>query len=53
MGTKFDDFTELAWANHYVVYKDDKTIRGNRRILYWVMTDTGFTNLPFEWGHYD
>ena len=53
MGTKFDDFTELAWTNHYEVYKDDETIRSNRRTLYWAMINAGFTNLPSEWWHYD
>ena len=28
-------------------------IRENRRLLYGLMTDAGFTNLPSEWWHYD
>ena len=31
----------------------DKTIRDNRRILYWAMTKAGFTNLPTECWHFD
>ncbi len=33
--------------------KKEHEIRENRRILYQVMTDSGFTNLPSEWWHYD
>lgn len=53
MGTKFDDFSEKAWTNHFEVYKDNEVIRNNRRLLYNVMTGVGFTNLPSEWWHYD
>lgn len=28
-------------------------IRDNRRLLYSLMTDAGFTNLPSEWWHFD
>lgn len=53
MGTKFDDFSEKAWTNHFEVYTDNEEIRNNRRLLYNVMISVGFTNLPSEWWHYD
>lgn len=28
-------------------------VRDNRRLLYKIMTEAGFTNLPSEWWHYD
>ena len=57
MGTLFDDFTERAWTNHfedkYPGCEKNREVRDNRRLLYEVMTKTGFTNLPSEWWHYD
>lgn len=53
MGTKFDDFSDKAWTNHFEEYEQNIEIRNNRRLLYWTMIDVGFTNLPSEWWHYD
>lgn len=61
MGTGFDEFSEMADTDYFekrgAADKDRKdeaaSIRENRRLLYHVMTDTGFTNLPSEWWHYD
>lgn len=53
MGTKFDDFSDRAWTNHFEEYEDNKEIRDNRRLLYNAMINAGFTNLPSEWWHYD
>lgn len=60
MGTKFDDFSEKANTRYYEKYTVDnkipKTISvplHNRRLLYSVMTEVGFTNYPSEWWHYD
>ena len=53
MGTKFDDFGEKAWANHFETYEKNDIIRDNRRLLYNSMINEGFTNLPSEWWHYD
>lgn len=53
MGTLFDDFTDRAWTNHFEVHADCLEVRENRRILYNVMINAGFTNLPSEWWHYD
>ena len=53
MGTKFDEFSDKAWTNHFEQYSEDIEVRDNRRILYWTMLEAGFTNLPSEWWHYD
>ncbi len=65
MGTKFDAFTGRTRTDHFedvkAISKTDprwneehvKVIRENRRLLYRVMTEAGFTNLPSEWWHYD
>lgn len=57
MGCLFDDFTNRAWSNHfeesYKDYENFTEVRDNRRLLYNVMIESGFTNLPSEWWHYD
>lgn len=58
MGTLFDEFTQRTYTSYYEKekigeIKKNKTIRDNRRILYNVMTESGFTNLPSEWWHFD
>jgi D-alanyl-D-alanine dipeptidase len=53
MGTQFDDFTDRAWTNHFETYETNPEVQENRRILYNVMIEAGFTNLPSEWWHYD
>ena len=60
MGTGFDAFTELTKTDYFETLrkasgKDEKVrrIRENRRLLYGLMTEAGFTNLPSEWWHYD
>ena len=53
MGTHFDDFSDKAWTNHFEEYENNEVVRNNRRLLYWTMINTGFTNLPSEWWHYD
>lgn len=55
MGTDFDDFTDKAHTS-YFEHNDTHehaSIRNNRRLLYHVMIQSGFTNFPFEWWHYD
>lgn len=52
MGTRFDDFTEKSLTSHFEDSGNAK-IRDNRRLLYRVMTEAGFTNYPLEWWHYD
>lgn len=57
MGTSFDDFSERARTRFFEEVRmndeDTRQIRDNRRLLYHVMTDAGFTNYPEEWWHYD
>ena len=53
MGTEFDDFSKRAWTNYYEKYDINEEVKINRRILYNVMIESGFTNLPSEWWHYD
>lgn len=56
MGTDFDAFTEKTYTSFFEKEEDTAeniTIRNNRRLLYHVMTEAGFTNLPSEWWHYD
>ncbi|MBO4749583.1 MAG: M15 family metallopeptidase [Lachnospiraceae bacterium] len=65
MGTKFDAFTSRTitdfFENDDIISNQDpqwneahvKEIRENRRLLYFLMTDAGFTNLPSEWWHFD
>lgn len=52
MGTAFDDFTEKSLTAHFEE-SEFTQIRDNRRLLYRVMTEAGFTNYPLEWWHYD
>lgn len=52
MGTGFDAFTDRTYTAYYEDM-DETVIRENRRLLYGIMTETGFTNLPSEWWHYD
>lgn len=52
MGTEFDSFSP---ETHTAFFEDgsDVRIRDNRRLLYNIMVNAGFTNLPSEWWHYD
>lgn len=52
MGTAFDDFTPQS---HTAAFEktENQRVKENRRLLYWVMTEAGFVNLPSEWWHYD
>lgn len=52
MGTPFDDFSVLAHTDSFE-NSDNEEIKNNRRLLYSVMTNAGFTNYPSEWWHYD
>ena len=62
MGTAFDAFTDktnTAFYEKVFVGEEsenndiDREIRDNRRLLYHIMTEVGFTNLPSEWWHFD
>ncbi|UFJ41450.1 M15 family metallopeptidase [Brevibacillus humidisoli] len=59
MGTDFDDFSPRAATRFYEMLPEqecgrrEERIRSNRRWLYHLMTEVGFTNYPEEWWHYD
>jgi len=53
MGTGFDDFTDLSHTRWFEEHDTDPEARDNRRLLYHVMTEAGFTNYDGEWWHFD
>ena len=53
MGTDFDDFSPLARTDAFEHPHADPICQKNRRLLYGVLTEAGFTNYPEEWWHYD
>lgn len=53
MGTDFDSFKETSFTDYYEKDNSNLAARENRRMLYNVMLQSGFTNLPSEWWHYD
>ena len=57
MGCEFDEFSDRAWTTYYEDGEAGEgandTARDNRRMLYSVMTEVGFTNFPAEWWHFD
>lgn len=52
MGSGFDEFSDRTYTAYYEK-EGSQNIRDNRRLLYHIMTEAGFTNLPSEWWHYD
>ncbi len=56
MGGLFDDVTEDAWTDSFerrTLYSmSDDEACANRRLLYWAMSEAGFSNNPTEWWHY-
>ena len=53
MGTGFDCFKDTANTNYFELNNINEEVKNNRRLLYTVMTEAGFTNLPTEWWHFD
>jgi len=57
MGTLFDEAVPASHTAYFETLEDltetQRQIRDNRRLLYTVMHEAGFTNLPSEWWHYD
>ncbi len=53
MGSEFDEFSERSNTDYYEKKGKDAQARHNRRMLYQIMNQAGFTNLPSEWWHYD
>lgn len=52
-GTGFDAFTDRTETIYYETHDESEEIRDNRRMLYHVMVQAGFVNLPSEWWHYE
>ena len=56
MGSPFDDISQRAKTTYYETEATDSkydAVRQNRRLLYHVMTQVGFTNYSEEWWHFD
>jgi D-alanyl-D-alanine dipeptidase len=61
MGTPFDDFSKKSRTRYYeeklesgiTLSSEEFTYLNNRRFLYDLMTNVGFTNYPQEWWHFD
>ena len=57
MGSEFDEFSDRAWTTYYEDGEKGEGVndvaRDNRRMLYNVMIEAGFTNFPAEWWHFD
>lgn len=53
MGTEFDSLEIQAQTAYFKYRSEGEKFHLNRRILYSIMTSTGFTNYPEEWWHYD
>ncbi len=61
MGTDFDEFKSTAHTRYYEeklekgerLTKEEQKILQNRRLLYYIMLDSGFKNFSEEWWHYD
>lgn len=57
MGSLFDEASPMSYTASFENISqptcEQQLSRDNRRILYNVMIDAGFTNLPSEWWHFD
>ncbi|MDO6454547.1 M15 family metallopeptidase [Neptunomonas phycophila] len=58
MGTSFDEASDYSWtfALEEAALDDASSLiqaRNNRRVLFSIMQEAGFTNLASEWWHYD
>ena len=61
MGTQFDEFSLTARTRYYEEKEEkgksltphETIYRKNRRFLYHVFTEEGFSNYPEEWWHFD
>lgn len=56
MGTDFDFFGDASRIDFYettILSNECNEIRNNRRLLYDIMIEAGFTNFSSEWWHYD
>lgn len=59
MGAHFDEVSEISHTDHFErlamtrpLLMSEEIAQMNRRLLYWVMTEAGFTVNPNEWWHF-
>ncbi|ADG92618.1 peptidase M15D vanX D-ala-D-ala dipeptidase [Arcobacter nitrofigilis DSM 7299] len=60
-GSPFDHPTEISDTRYFeeklenkeILSKEESIAMENRRLLYNIMTEVGFVNLPSEWWHYE
>lgn len=61
MGTTYDDFSNRASTRYFEekiekgenLSSNEMVVINNRRLLFNILTEVGFTNYPDEWWHYD
>ncbi len=53
MGGEFDETTSRSETCHYELSENTQGAKENRRLLYHIMAEAGFTNFPEEWWHFD
>lgn len=53
MGTDFDSFDITAQTGYFRDDPQMSDVHANRSLLYTVMNNSGFTNYPEEWWHFD
>ena len=53
MGTVFDEFAPIAYADAFEKPGMDAEVRRNRRLLHHAMRAAGFTHYCDEWWHFD
>lgn len=59
MGSLFDEVSAISHVDYFeeegigrILTSSEEVARGNRRLLYGVMTEAGFTGNPNEWWHF-
>ena len=54
MGTKFDEFNERSYTNHFAGFEDlnSKKFHNNRMLFIEIMSQAGFVNYHEEWWHF-
>lgn len=57
MGTLFDEALPASHSDYFehleTLTPKQHEARDHRRLLYHIMSEQGFTNLPSEWWHFD
>lgn len=61
MGSNFDEFSKISFTRYFeeqiehgdILDQLEKSSLDNRRLLFYVLSNVGFTNYAEEWWHYD